>query len=321
MMFSTRSLSFVGALSLVIGCGTGAYEPTGTRPNVQPEADAGTPTNDRPASMPPVCGGADLANDRNNCGTCGHACNAGMVCGGGICMSPCTVSQQLCGGACVNALTDVNNCGACGSRCGAGMACTNGACVTQCPAGQSLCGSTCVDFQSDRNNCGACGNACVGTEVCVNGRRSVPAPVCASRNTVDIVLPAAFHRMCPGGMQVVVQGGNPAEDVRITSDGFRNPAYGVARYYGAKGQALSLSVAAGLWSGRMIGVSGYCLETDTWLESGNVHAWASYASAGAAGAQILVDGVNIASSSCPVSTASMGMSAYPWCTVPVYSCR
>ncbi|MEO7113209.1 MAG: hypothetical protein ABI183_22410 [Polyangiaceae bacterium] len=36
------------------------------------------------------CGGADLASDANNCGTCGHACGTGNYCSASACVQGCT---------------------------------------------------------------------------------------------------------------------------------------------------------------------------------------------------------------------------------------
>lgn len=71
-----------------------------------------------------------VANDKDNCGTCGHKCAMGEDC---------------CGGAC-KSLATTDNCGTCGKACGMAQGCCTGAC-------------TALDTVQ---NCGACGNACPG---------------------------------------------------------------------------------------------------------------------------------------------------------------
>ena len=84
-----------------------------------------------------VCGDAcvDLASDAANCGACGNACAAGLVCttsdGGSTgCASACAgTGQAVCGHACVNLQTHRWNCGACGRACGSKECCVAGRCV------------------------------------------------------------------------------------------------------------------------------------------------------------------------------------------------
>ena len=65
----------------------------------------------------------------SNCGTCGNACSAGLVCNGaGVCAGTCSSGFSYCSGSCVNLSTNTNNCGACGNVCPAGQVCTAGVC-------------------------------------------------------------------------------------------------------------------------------------------------------------------------------------------------
>jgi len=48
-------------------------------------------------------------------------------CGGGICEHNCQTGKKLCGGKCIDVLSDAQNCGACSHDC-LGMACANGIC-------------------------------------------------------------------------------------------------------------------------------------------------------------------------------------------------
>ncbi|KAH8805263.1 hypothetical protein F5884DRAFT_835621 [Xylogone sp. PMI_703] len=53
-----------------------------------------TPTTSTPTPTP-TCGGADLLNDPNNCGTCGNVCPSGKCVNGVCAVSECT--GQVCG--------------------------------------------------------------------------------------------------------------------------------------------------------------------------------------------------------------------------------
>jgi hypothetical protein len=76
--------------------------------------------------------GFNLQTDAANCGTCGHACAAGLSC---------------CGGNCVSVQSSNSHCGACGTACGSGLTCCSGAC-------RNL-------RSNDASNCGACGKSCL----------------------------------------------------------------------------------------------------------------------------------------------------------------
>ncbi|HMF41208.1 MAG TPA: hypothetical protein VKQ32_10950 [Polyangia bacterium] len=80
-----------------------------------------------------MCGGTcmPVANDPNNCGSCGNKCAAGQVCIGGGCSGSCLpgAGQTACAGQCVDTGSDNNNCGSCGHVCGANQGCVGGGCV------------------------------------------------------------------------------------------------------------------------------------------------------------------------------------------------
>src|SRR5262249_25235821 len=64
----------------------------------------------------------DLANDFNNCGTCGHVCpQPGRfeygACIQGNCEYSCVEGAVVCNGACTMLDRDPDNCGACGNVC------------------------------------------------------------------------------------------------------------------------------------------------------------------------------------------------------------
>jgi hypothetical protein len=70
---------------------------------------------------------AYLANDRNNCGSCGHVCGAGEGCSNGGC---CPLGYDYCPGVgCVNEASDRNHCGSCTTVCGGALRCFDYECV------------------------------------------------------------------------------------------------------------------------------------------------------------------------------------------------
>jgi hypothetical protein len=62
-----------------------------------------------------ICDGqcVDLTTDSDNCGACGAACGAGLVCNGGGC---CPSGQGFCDGVCTGLGNDAN-CASCGDDC------------------------------------------------------------------------------------------------------------------------------------------------------------------------------------------------------------
>jgi hypothetical protein len=148
-------------------------------------------------SKAPDGGGAcvNLVNDANNCGNCGHICNAPTngtaACALDNCVGACSGGLVVCGatidgfGTCIDTKTDVNNCGSCGHQCkaptgGGTVSCQSGMCVSSCTSGSSmLCDTTafgegtCVDKLTDPNNCNSCDHKCKpptgGTATCNMG--------------------------------------------------------------------------------------------------------------------------------------------------------
>jgi len=81
----------------------------------------------------------DLASDHENCGSCGHACEAVEVCYEGECSLECPAGLDNCSGGCVDLDEDLSNCGVCGRVCPDGdhadPVCLAGVCDVQCDAG------------------------------------------------------------------------------------------------------------------------------------------------------------------------------------------
>ncbi len=165
-----------------------------------------------------LCGEAcvNVQNDRDHCGTCGHACAAGQSCAMGACALVCPSPQVACGGLCTITATDRFNCGMCGRACPAGQVCSAGACSLDCATGLTTCmGSStgdagtsrfCADTHVDRSNCGSCGHACSAGQNCVS---SACVTMCPAAQTlcsglcIDVMTnPAhcgACGAACPGG--------------------------------------------------------------------------------------------------------------------------
>ncbi|MBL8679580.1 MAG: hypothetical protein JNK05_10460 [Myxococcales bacterium] len=119
-------------------------------------------------------GAADVSGDR-----------AADVSSDGACASPptpeapvggaCRTNWLLCGGTCVDRLSDDNNCGACGNRCAAGSFCYIGLCFCSCTPPLICCSDscsrtrTCADTQTDARHCGGCYRRCAAGQSCVAG--------------------------------------------------------------------------------------------------------------------------------------------------------
>ena len=102
----------------------------------------------------------DLASDHENCGVCGHACEAAEVCYDGDCSVECPSGLSSCSGGCTDVDEDPLNCGVCGRMCPDGehadAACLSGVCGVQCQTGWC-----------DPDDDGDCETACTSeTEVC-----------------------------------------------------------------------------------------------------------------------------------------------------------
>jgi hypothetical protein len=130
----------------------------------------------------------DVANDVNNCGGCGIACqsqNATPDCVASLCEFDCLVGFDDCdedpNTGCETALNTLTDCGTCGSPCvlaNAQASCATGSCeVDTCAVGFENCdGSVAngceIDLNTSVSHCGSCNNACFlpnAVEQCVSG--------------------------------------------------------------------------------------------------------------------------------------------------------
>jgi hypothetical protein len=126
----------------------------------------------------------DTKADPANCGSCGHACNAGEVCAAGTCALSCPTPLSICGTLCVDTSTSAAHCGDCNTACPTGQSCSGGQCSLVCQVGSILCagpgagdGGTaqiCVDPTHDGQNCGGCGVVCPAGEYCSSSTCSYP---------------------------------------------------------------------------------------------------------------------------------------------------
>ncbi len=116
----------------------------------------------------------DLADDVDNCGSCGNACpsdprSAAAACVDGRCVLRCDSGFANCNGdiedGCEVSLAEAETCGSCGIRCDDPTPlCSPHAeggfeCASTCGAG-TTCGSSCTDTTSDPLHCGGCATTC-----------------------------------------------------------------------------------------------------------------------------------------------------------------
>jgi hypothetical protein len=138
------------------------------------------------------CNNSCVANDKENCGGCGHDCmalphvNGPVDCINGVCVagsSSCAPGWAHCSqtpdDGCETDLSKPADCGICDNDCSqstAGPVCApKGAagqspaayeCMSQCPPNAPIdCGDkSCVDLNASPTNCGRCGISCRETE-------------------------------------------------------------------------------------------------------------------------------------------------------------
>lgn len=74
---------------------------------------------------------------------------------------------EMCGGVCVDTMSDSENCGMCAVGCDEFEACQGGECVRiACPDDLALCDQDCFDTENDANHCGDCETVCEPTFFC-----------------------------------------------------------------------------------------------------------------------------------------------------------
>jgi hypothetical protein len=156
--------------------------------------------------VPCPTGCKSLRNDPSNCGACGHACGAGLLCANGTCAANCGSIEVECGlpppvdsgtktdaasahdagpnpsgEYCADTSNDPLNCGGCGVVCAHGAhstpVCSGGTCSLDCDPGYSNCDGILSNgcethTASNPLACGSCTNICNlanAVPVCTNG--------------------------------------------------------------------------------------------------------------------------------------------------------
>jgi hypothetical protein len=118
---------------------------------------------------------------------------------GGEAGSPSECDDALCGGECVNTMTDENNCGDCDVHCSDGARCVGGYCQggDDCPPPLEMCNGECVDMSSSQDNCGGCGFYCGPDRYCAGGNciLSCPSGQCGN-NCVDFGIDSTNCGFC-----------------------------------------------------------------------------------------------------------------------------
>jgi hypothetical protein len=134
------------------------------------------------------CNNSCVANDKVNCGACGHDCtalphvNGSIDCNNGVCvvgLSSCAPGWAHCSlnpdDGCETDLSKPTNCGICNNDCSlssagrlcapkgeaAGASPASHECTATCPQhALTNCVNSCADLDTSPNNCGSCGNRC-----------------------------------------------------------------------------------------------------------------------------------------------------------------
>jgi hypothetical protein len=153
----------------------------------------------------PGSGGATTGSGGATTGSGGATTGAGGdpgLTGSGGATAPCNAGLTLCGGLCVDIVSDAANCGDCGVVCPTGQYCSVGTCTTACPDGLTQCGQSCADVMTSVLHCGRCDAPCDGGQLCQNG-------VCTGTSTgTDVTQPVAPR----ANTEAESESGSPDED-------------------------------------------------------------------------------------------------------------
>lgn len=166
--------------------------------DVDAESTLDAATTCEAGEVPCTDGCVRVAEDSNNCGSCGNVCPEGSSCAIGRC--DCFAPLLGCGGVCLDPRTDTANCGTCGNRCAGTELCVDGECVLDCDAPNVVCTNegedgedvlVCADLQTDPMNCGTCNTKCSEGTVCLAGFcQCAPGALLCGRSCVDVTLDA-----------------------------------------------------------------------------------------------------------------------------------
>lgn len=153
--------SFLVLLLLAAGCASPGGEDTGGTKDASADSAADT-------SVADSSGGGDTKPVDSSSETATDSASDAPTDAPSDVPSDVTCDKVVCGGKCVDTLSDPDNCGTCGTKCSASAGCIAGKCVT-CEAPTKRCGTTCVNVSSDPANCGDCGVACTDGKACLGG--------------------------------------------------------------------------------------------------------------------------------------------------------
>lgn len=121
-----------------------------------------------------------FAEDPENCGGCGIACEAGDVCSAGTCAGTCAAGRTDCDASCVNLNFNVAHCGSCDNACAPGERCDVGSCTASPTPLANLPRVTPAQFTNVLNGLEATGATAAGdalreAETALQGKSGVRA--------------------------------------------------------------------------------------------------------------------------------------------------
>jgi hypothetical protein len=209
--------------------GRDAPSDTGS-PTDAPTLDEGPPDSGVPQDAPAADEGPPDSGNRDSALSDTGTPDSGIP-EAGEAGSSCTGNEMMCGGQCVDTLSDHGNCGGCSMPCGANQVCAGGTCHTTCGT-QATClpdggAPYCADTTTDNANCGTCGNVCPSGTVCSGSSCGLTcgsltmctpdagAAYCANTMT-DNANCGTCGNVCPGGdacMGGMCQASCPTGDV------------------------------------------------------------------------------------------------------------
>jgi hypothetical protein len=198
LLYDSRNCNACGNVCPNGPCMNGVCQsPTGTDGGTSTSIDGGATNNQCPPMAQNLCPGpagstycADFLRGLGDCGGCGHACAAGLVCNNGVCMDPqptgggtCGNGLVMCPTGCTSFQDDARNCGGCGLICDG--TCSAGQCLltpgqspqgSMCTSNASCAGGLCMDMPRFGWPMGYCTSICDAGLPCPQGQKCVGSP-------------------------------------------------------------------------------------------------------------------------------------------------